>query len=864
MANQTNAGSSAVGRAYVYSFESGVNVPGNYSIVHWVSGLNINPGGFFEGTNAWRVNWVDVYGTNGASGGGRVLSNAVGPAMSGAGNHDVWSGDVGINHAGNGTAAYAQTINWNDSGPGFGGTNYGGGPGVYGLTTIPRQATLTGLSMDAGGITPYDEGPMWLEFANPAGSGVQAFIETLDGGAVRVYTSGNVGSRYDFIFDASTLGFIQALQYAIPNSNVGTLRIGIYDNTFGAYDFRDRLYYIKNDVGQANPTFSSFTYADTNATTIAITGNNQVIVQGYSALSVTIPSSTKAVAKKFGVMDRYTVTIGGYSNNSAYATTNVVHSAGNVADVNGAQLLSVKAVDTRGNSTTATKTVNVLPYAPPVVTSTATRANGFDDALILTVSGTISPLTVSSVDKNSVKSATTLAVDKVEYRVSTDGGSYGAWADVTVTYATVSGQKAITGTTQPIIAASGSASSSHAYTIQVKVTDKLSSTVQTIGQPIGTAIFKISNRNTGSITGPGSVYYKGNLLDTLLATGGTGATGPAGGATGATGVAGPTGATGVQGATGAGATGSIGSTGSTGPTGITGATGATGNTGTTGPTGPTGNTGSQGTTGPTGVAGVVFQPTAPLRTDVLWVDSDDTSATESGATGATGPAGGPSGPTGAQGATGVQGTTGPTGATGALGVVFQPSAPSNTGVIWVDSDDTTATEPGGTGATGPAGSPGGNTGPTGATGPQGSTGATGVGTTGATGPVGATGSNGAAGNTGPTGAYTPVPRIGTTASSATPSINTDSVDQYNITALAVDITSFTTNLAGTPVSGQRLAIRIKDNATARAITWGASFISSGTATLPTTTIISKTHHIGFFYDEVAAKWVCMAVDTAGY
>jgi hypothetical protein len=89
-------------------------------------------------------------------------------------------------------------------------------------------------------------------------------------------------------------------------------------------------------------------------------------------------------------------------------------------------------------------------------------------------------------------------------------------------------------------------------------------------------------------------------------------------------------------------------------------------------------------------------------------------------------------------------------------------------------------------------------------------------------------------------------------------------DQFNITALAVAITSFTTNLTGTPVSGQKLMIRIKDNGTARAITWGASFQSSGAATLPTTTVVNKTHHIGFIYDEVATKWVCLAVDTAGY
>ena len=66
-------------------------------------------------------------------------------------------------------------------------------------------------------------------------------------------------------------------------------------------------------------------------------------------------------------------------------------------------------------------------------------------------------------------------------------------------------------------------------------------------------------------------------------------------------------------------------------------------------------------------------------------------------------------------------------------------------------------------------------------------------------------------------------RTGTVASSATPTINTDNVDYYSITALAAAITSFTTNLSGVPTIGQTLWISIKDNGTARAIAWGASF-----------------------------------------
>ena len=100
------------------------------------------------------------------------------------------------------------------------------------------------------------------------------------------------------------------------------------------------------------------------------------------------------------------------------------------------------------------------------------------------------------------------------------------------------------------------------------------------------------------------------------------------------------------------------------------------------------------------------------------------------------------------------------------------------------------------------------------------------------------------------------PRTGTVASSATPTINTDNVDFFSITALAVDITSMTTNLSGTPTEGQTLWIAITGTAT-RAITWGASFEASTNDPLPTTTSGTTRLDIGFIWNTVTSKWRCM-------
>lgn len=107
-------------------------------------------------------------------------------------------------------------------------------------------------------------------------------------------------------------------------------------------------------------------------------------------------------------------------------------------------------------------------------------------------------------------------------------------------------------------------------------------------------------------------------------------------------------------------------------------------------------------------------------------------------------------------------------------------------------------------------------------------------------------------------------RTGTTASSATPTINTDNVDMYSITALAANITSMTTNLSGTPSDGDKLLLRIKDNGSSRTITWGASFVSSGIATLLAATAAGKQHTVGLIYSSATSKWVCLAVDATGY
>jgi hypothetical protein len=101
-------------------------------------------------------------------------------------------------------------------------------------------------------------------------------------------------------------------------------------------------------------------------------------------------------------------------------------------------------------------------------------------------------------------------------------------------------------------------------------------------------------------------------------------------------------------------------------------------------------------------------------------------------------------------------------------------------------------------------------------------------------------------------------RVTATTQSATPAINTDNMDVSNITGLAQAITSMTSSLTGTPVNGDLLEIRITDNGTARAITWGTSFAST-TVALPTTTVLGIMLRIGLEWNSTTSKWECLAV-----
>lgn len=100
-------------------------------------------------------------------------------------------------------------------------------------------------------------------------------------------------------------------------------------------------------------------------------------------------------------------------------------------------------------------------------------------------------------------------------------------------------------------------------------------------------------------------------------------------------------------------------------------------------------------------------------------------------------------------------------------------------------------------------------------------------------------------------------RVQSVADAATITPNADTNDAVDITAIAQAFTI--ANASGTPTNFQKLQIRIKDDGTGRAITWGTAYVAGG-ASLPSTTIASKILNIGLIYNTANAlnKFQCVA------
>lgn len=166
-------------------------------------------------------------------------------------------------------------------------------------------------------------------------------------------------------------------------------------------------------ITNANPTFtaSQVTYADTNDVVVNITGNAQHIVQNKSSLTVYLGPAT---GNKGAKISKYEVTVNGVKKS---VTSNGSVSFGAVNTSRNTDI-TVVVTDSRGNTTSVSKTITILAYAIPSFAVTLERLNNYEDETYLTVESSISSVN----SKNEVT---------ITYKKKQNGGSYGSATTLT-------------------------------------------------------------------------------------------------------------------------------------------------------------------------------------------------------------------------------------------------------------------------------------------------------------------------------------------------------------------------------------------------------------------------------------------------
>ena len=171
------------------------------------------------------------------------------------------------------------------------------------------------------------------------------------------------GGTYNFQFTEEELNNIVYPKIVSNSRNISfqlrTYSDSSYENLIG---MSTATPWYTATIINANPIFSDFEYEDSNSTTIALTGNSNKIIKGYSTLKVTIPIEDKAIGQKGATISGYN--IGNYS--VAYSdSTDVVKEILNYPNEN----IVVSAVDSRGNSKSITKlfTDNLINYTDIVI-----------------------------------------------------------------------------------------------------------------------------------------------------------------------------------------------------------------------------------------------------------------------------------------------------------------------------------------------------------------------------------------------------------------------------------------------------------------------------------------------------------------
>lgn len=290
------------------------------------------------------------------------------------------TGTVTINHDEDGTktvsmsvkaALYSASVNCTAS-------------GNFELDTINRYALIN----SADDFT--DESYPTITYSNPAGISL-----TTD---IKIRITWNEGQNYTawhnladdasdspYTFDSTSLTAqnIADMLASCPNSKTLAVRFDLQSTMDGTeyHHYKDAVMEVVN----ANPSASVLTYRDSDTAVVAITGDDQKIVQAESTLVIHRAASTP---KKSATIVSYVLNFHGvdYTPNESGDVTFIK------PNIAGTYTATITATDSRGNTSVNAIDITVLELSMPNAVYSLARVSNFYTETILNVDGKVSSL----------------------------------------------------------------------------------------------------------------------------------------------------------------------------------------------------------------------------------------------------------------------------------------------------------------------------------------------------------------------------------------------------------------------------------------------------------------------------------------
>lgn len=244
----------------------------------------------------------------------------------------------------------------------------------------------------------------------------------------------------------------------IPNSKYydSEFRLKTYDSSNNLIGTDTKSF--RANVIDSNPLFD-IAYEDTNATTTAITQNNQQLIQNNSTLRFKF---TNAMAQHYATgLVSYAITINGVTRTGSISSSslNVDWGTLNLSDNTDA---TVSVTDSRGFTTTKTVALTILEWKLPAAIIALNRKQNYYTETDINVDATYSSLD----NKNTIT---------IQYRIKkTSTSTWGSWNNLTDNQSTTF-----------------NADNQYSWDVQIKVQDSIGTTTYNAVLPIGMAIFFI-------------------------------------------------------------------------------------------------------------------------------------------------------------------------------------------------------------------------------------------------------------------------------------------------------------------------------------------------------------------------------------